>query len=207
MAARSSRDFPVDLHQGVLVNEHLLGKGRQPDELHARVPACESQPRRRFGGAAQAGLPAESRASGQAPLALPTKASRKADDVVPRLDVGDVGADGLDHARALVAKDSRTLEGIRPLQVVQIAVAQAGGSHPDQDLPWPGPIDAHLFDRQLPGAFEQHGGLHGSPFASAVAITIGPKGRERPQVRWRADPRRPRRDRVLWALDAPAQPG
>ena len=85
-------------------------KVARPDELHARFPAGESQTAARLvGRPRQTVLPAQGRASGQAPLALPAEPGRKGDDVVPRLHVGDVGADGLHDPRALVTQDGRTL--------------------------------------------------------------------------------------------------
>ncbi len=96
----------ADLHDGVLVDEHLLGEGRQVEELvHGRAIG-PGQARRRSTG--RGGLGALSHRStgrpGEARLAVAAEHRQAGDDVVARADVGDLVADGLDDAGRLVAE-------------------------------------------------------------------------------------------------------
>ena len=63
--------------------------------------------------------------------------------MIAGLDVVHHRADRFDHARRLVAEHRRARERILALHEVQVAVAQAGGSRPDQDFPgaWFGDVE------------------------------------------------------------------
>src|SRR5204863_4518783 len=99
----------VDAHDGVLVQQHLLGITGNADELADRL-AVLRQPRRRCvrpgddAAGAQIGMTAE------ALLALAAKAGEAGDDMVADTHAGDARADRLDDAGALMAEHDRAVE-------------------------------------------------------------------------------------------------
>src|SRR3712207_5315199 len=97
-----------DLHQGVLVDQHHLGEGRETQELVDRG-AIPRQSRRLIILSGQPLTVAEDRAAGEAVLTAAAKDREAADDVVTRLDMGDVGADCLDDPGRLVTRHRRQI--------------------------------------------------------------------------------------------------
>ena len=87
-------------------------------------------------------------------LAVATRRQEGEDDVVADLEAGDVGAEFLDDAGALVAADDRS-PGQRDVTGVHVvvAVADAGGGELDPHLTRRGRIDLDFLDTPTgPGA-------------------------------------------------------
>ena len=72
-------------------------------------------------------LAAQVRAPAQAVVAVAAEHREARDDVVARLHVGDVLADGLDDAGRLMARHRRVMVRVLALHEVEVAVAQPGG--------------------------------------------------------------------------------
>ena len=68
--------------------------------------------------------------------------------MVARLEIGDFGADLLDHARRLMAENHRQRMGVQPLDEVQIGMAQATHRGAHQNLARLGLARADLLDHQ-----------------------------------------------------------
>ena len=85
--------------------------------------------------------------------------------MVAGFDRRHLGADPLDHTRALVPQDDRPVERKPPdpIDDVQIAVAHPGRHGPRQDLAPPRLVDVDLFDRQRGMHLAKNGGgsFHG----------------------------------------------
>ena len=97
------RHVVVDLHERVLVHEHLLGVGGEVGELVDGLALPRELGRIRL-GAHRPGL-AEVRLAGEAVVAVPAEHRQTGDDVVARLELADLEADLLDDAGGLVAED------------------------------------------------------------------------------------------------------
>src|SRR5262249_4129038 len=103
------RQIGVDLHDRVLVQEHALGVARDADELPERL-ARLGQPRRGRVRARHDAAGAEVRVPVQALRTRAAEAGEAGDYVIARAHRRDVGADGLDDPRALVAQHDRSVE-------------------------------------------------------------------------------------------------
>src|SRR6267142_2404151 len=155
------RQVGIDLHDRVLVEQHVLGVARDADELADRSALLRQARRAGFGprdeaGDAEVGMPA------QALLATAAEAGETGHHVIPGAHGRHVGSDGLHHARALMAQDDRAVQR-KPAEAVhdvQIAVADAGRGGANQDLAAPGLVDFDGFDRQRLLDFAKNGGLH-----------------------------------------------
>jgi len=147
------------LHERVLVDDHLLGKRRQVEEL-VEVLALPGQPLGDAGRHLHLGCLADREVAAQAELAVAAEHRQARDDVVAGLDVGDVLADRLDDAGRLVPQHHRHRRRVGALDEVQVAVAEARGGGPDQDL---APLrlgDRDVLDRHRLARSVQDGGLH-----------------------------------------------
>src|SRR5436305_8152658 len=101
--------------------------------------------------------------------------------MITRLDMGDVGTDGLDDSRRLVTHHHRRRVRLFALDVVQVAVTYARGRRPYQDLVAPRRIDGDVVDLQRRRDAVEDGRLHGRdctylrraipPAAAAGAVT------------------------------------
>ena len=148
----------ADLHQGVLVHDHLLGERGEVREL-VDGPAVRGgqQPRGVLGGLEHL---AERHAPDEAVLALAAEDGEARDHVVAGLDVGDRVSHRLDHPRRLVPEDHRELVGVRAVHEVQIAVAHPGGRGAHEHLPRPRLRDRDLLDLERLSDLPQDGCPH-----------------------------------------------
>ena len=94
---------------------------------------------------------------------------REGDDVVARLDVGDVTADLSHHA--LVPENGRHGDVELTVDEVQVAVAEPSRGHLDHDLARPGRVEHDFLDHELPGVLIQHRGSHGCT-SSVVGLVL-----------------------------------
>jgi hypothetical protein len=79
--------------------------------------------------------------------------------VVADRERGDAGADGLDHAGALVAEDARRVPaGIGAGRGIQVGVADAAGDEPDERLARLGLGELDLLDGERLPELLEHGG-------------------------------------------------
>jgi hypothetical protein len=99
--------------------------------------------------------------AGETLLAGAAEDGEAADDVIARLNVGDLVADGLDDAGGLVAEDGGGGMRVGALYEVEVAVADAAGGGADDDLVGDRLVELDVLDREgLLGAVEE-GGFHG----------------------------------------------
>ena len=143
----------ADLHEGVLVDQHLLGEGAEVGEL-AEFRAFLGQPRLVGGTPPDFGFLAERHVSRQAVFAMAAEHGQAGDDVVAGLDVANRGTDLLDDPRRLVAEDAGHGAGIGAVEEVHVRVTDASRRRADQHLPRAGLVDLDLFDI--------HPGIHGA---------------------------------------------
>ena len=165
------RDVGVDAHDRVLVQQHLLGVGRDVDELAHRL-AAQRQAR---GLALLAGDDAVAAHIGMAREALRAGAAepREAgDDMVADAHGGHLAADRLDHPGALVAQDDRPVErpAADPIDDVKVAVADAGRDRAHQHLARHRLVEVDLFDGQGLVRLPEHRGLDLHGFSSRRRI-------------------------------------
>ena len=132
-------------------------------------------------------------------VALAAAAHQGGDHPVARLDAGDPGADLLDQAGGLVAEHRRQLSAPGPVDVVDVAVADAAGADVDADLAGLRRVDLDVLDAQrrtelvadsgphrllLHGRFERPDGRGGAtPLACAEAGSACPRPRDQPPAR------------------------
>jgi hypothetical protein len=176
------RHLRRDLHQGVLVHEHLLGVAGDVGELVDRR-AVHPQLGRLGLGVARRAVGTEVRLPGQALVALAAVDGEAGDHVVARLDVGHVRADRLDDTRGLVAEDGGRGEGVVAVDEVQVAVADAGADGADEHLVGERLVDLHLFDRERLLRAVEDGGFHGGLLRELTVLfddgasVLPPRGR------------------------------
>ena len=105
---------------------------------------------------------AEVRMAAEALRTGAAEAGQAGDDVIADPHRGDVLADRLDDAGALVAQHEGPIEREAAVAVddVQIAVADAGGNGADQHLAAPRLVDVDLLDRQRLVHLAEDGGCH-----------------------------------------------
>ena len=113
------RHVAPDGDAGVLVHQHLLGKGRQAQHLlHGRAGRADA---RFFVGAAFGlGADAARQMAGDAMLAVAAKHRQASDHVITWLDGAHLGADLLDDARRLVAQDAGQRRRVDAVDEVQV---------------------------------------------------------------------------------------
>ena len=143
------RDFRIDAHDGVLVQQHVVGVTADGGEQAQRLAVL----RHARGGGIIARDDAAGAEIGMASEALRTgaaEAGQAGDDVIADAHGGDVLAHRLDDAGAFMAEQEGAVEREAAVAVdhVQIAVADAGGDRAHQDLAAPRLVDVHLLDRQ-----------------------------------------------------------
>ena len=126
------RHLVLELQQRLLGKEHLLGEPADARELVDR-DAVLGQRRAEAGGAGGPVL-AHVRTTGRARRTQSARGRRAHDHLVARPEVGDVGTDGFDDARRLVAQHRRHADRERALDAVQVAVAQPRGIRVHQYL-------------------------------------------------------------------------
>ncbi|MCY1219918.1 hypothetical protein D9M72_319120 [compost metagenome] len=155
-------------HQRVLMDQHLLGKGRQVQELVHRPALAAHQARLLAFAAAGIGLGAQRQVAGQAMLAVAAVGRQAGDHMVAGLDRAHFGADLLDHARGLVAQDRRHRVRIGAVQEMQVRVAHAHGGGAHQHLARAGLADGNVFDHQRGLGLMQDSGFHEAPLRQAT---------------------------------------
>ena len=120
---------------------------------------------------------AEGRPSSLAELAAAAGGPEEHDDVVAGSHRGDSGADLFDDAGALMAEDAGERDGQIAVHEVVVAVADAGGRDPDQDLPMARPVELDLLNPQrLFGLVKDHSLHSSSPPESLPAVTTTQRG-------------------------------
>ena len=121
---------------------------------------------------------------GQARLARAARLERQ-HDVVADLDAGDVGADGLDHAGALVAADDRRGRDRALAARQHVGVAHAGADDAHEQLVGPRVGQLDLLDRVrlVLGAQDGGGDLHEVLEARRKGIRTNGAGRARARRR------------------------
>ena len=126
------RHVLANLHDGVLMHEHVLGKRGEVVELVHQL-AVLAEARRLAGGAVHVlGALAVDEMPGDAGFAVTAEDRETGDDMVPRADVPDLVADRLHHSCRLVPEDAGKVSGVESLDNVQIAVTHAGSGDPHQ---------------------------------------------------------------------------
>src|SRR5262245_14985353 len=146
------------LHQPALVDQHLLGVGREIGELVDR----RALPRqlRRFVGRPDGPALAEVRAPGQAVLAVAAEDREARDDVVTGLELRHVRADRFDDPRRLVPEDGGRRERVEAFDEVEIAVADAARHRAHQHFARDGLGDVDVLDRELFVRTVEDGSFH-----------------------------------------------
>ena len=114
------------------------------------------------------GLLAPGRVAGVAAVADAAVGDRADDDVVARLGAGDLVADRLDDAGALVAHHRRSGPRDGAVDDADVAVADAGGDDPHQDLVRPGLAYLDVV-ADLCGCAVENDGTHGGYASLGVA--------------------------------------
>src|SRR5262249_16899110 len=109
----------------------------------------------------------------QAVLAFAAEHRDAGDDMVARLDVGDVRADGEHHAGGFVAQHARAGARIEAFHVVQVAVADAGKGGADQHLVGRRLVELDLLDaeRLVDLVHDGGGGFHRATSQASLAAT------------------------------------
>ena len=153
------RHLRRDPHGRRLVHEQLLREARHVQEL-VHLGAAAVQPRRLARRARRVRRRAQVRAAPQAAVAAAAGRRQAGDDVVAGREAVDLAADLEHHAGRLVAEDGRPRDVEHAAQVVEVAVAQAGGRGRDQQLVRADPPDVDVLDAQALGALVQHCSLH-----------------------------------------------
>ena len=144
-------------HQRPFVDQHAVGE--RPDVRHRadRAPVGGEEPR-----PLAAGPPRRVRVRAHERLTLLATCARAAaddeagDDMVADGDRLDSGADRFDHADRLVAEQHRPRPGEHPVEVVEVAVAQARRQCAHRDLARPRRVDVDLGDDEEVGSVIEH---------------------------------------------------
>jgi hypothetical protein len=80
--------------------------------------------------------------------------------MVARTDGAHAFADGLHHSGGFVPQDDRERKRQISLDVMEVAVADAGRGDPDLDLAGPRPLQLHGLDGERLSHLVQNGGAH-----------------------------------------------
>ena len=158
------RRLGVDLRQGDLRHHRVLGEGRAAHEVADPV-AVARDPGGAVGKEALVLLLADRHAEVgpgvEAVDALAALGREEGDDVVAGGEGGDVGADPLDDAGALVAEHGRRVaRGVGAGGGVEVGVADAAGDEADEHLAGPRLGQLDLLDRERLPELLQHRGAH-----------------------------------------------
>ena len=89
--------------------------------------------------------------AGEAVAARTAEAADTRDDVVAGRDVGDLLADGLDHAGRLVAEHRRKAARVQALHEVEVGVAQTRGDGAHEHLARTDRAELDVVDDELAG--------------------------------------------------------
>ncbi|MNS80900.1 hypothetical protein D3C72_1145970 [compost metagenome] len=162
------RHVTADRHQRVFVDQHLLGKGRQVQELVHRAALACHQARLLALAAARIGLGAQRQVAGQAVLAVAAVGRQTGDDMVAGPDRADLCANLLDHTRGLVAEDSRHRVRVGAIEEMQVRMAHAHGGGAHQHFARAGLADGNIFDHQRGLGLMQDSGFHEAPLRQAM---------------------------------------
>ncbi len=106
------------------------------------------------------GVGAQHGASGGAVVAGAAEHGQAGHHMIARLDVGDIGADLLDHAGGFVPQHRGQRMRIKPLHEMQVGVAEPGDTGADQHLARSRLLQADVLDDQRGMRSVQNGGLH-----------------------------------------------
>ena len=167
------RNVLGDLRDGVFVDEHPLGEGRDVEEL-GDVRAGAAQPLRLTATTAGAALAAQHHPAGGAVFTRAAEDRQAGDDVVAGLDIGDVRADLQDHAGSLVADDRGHPGAVFALHVVQIAVADTRRSGLDEDLAGSDDVMVDVVDDdEIAGGRFEYRSLHNDSLGGCPAPPPG----------------------------------
>ena len=137
-------DVRLDLHEGVLVDQHPLRVGREAG--HLRHPGALPAQRRFVAGAAQRTLHAEERFAAEAAVAVPAEDREAGDHAVARREHRHVLTDRLDDSGALVAEHRRGDHRVEAVDEVQVGVADAARAGTDDDLAAARLVEVDLLD-------------------------------------------------------------
>ena len=155
------------------MDEHLLGVGREVEELVDQVAVLREARRLAGDALGEGGVLAAVRVAAEAHIAVAAEDRQAADDVIARLDVGHFLADLLNDAGGLVAEDGGRREHPQTLDEVQVGVADAAGDGADEYLAAAGLIDVDVVDLEwLAGAVED-GGFHGGSLVVSCWLLVG----------------------------------
>jgi hypothetical protein len=178
------RDVLVDLHQRVLMHQHLLGKTRTVGEPGDFLAAHHhTGPLIRF---ALSRYPVDALVggAGEAHRAMAAEDRDTRDDVVARGEVRDLFAHRLDDTGGLMTENDRGRHRHQPFHDAQIAVAYAAGHQPHQHLAAMGRVDVDLFDlERLAHSIKNRCFHFDPPDGSQACLVIGkPRSRPRPAI-------------------------
>jgi hypothetical protein len=154
------RHLHVDLHERVLVHQHLLGVRGEVGELVHGLAVPGELRRLRLG--TDGACLAEKRLAGEAVLALAAEHRQAGDHVIARRELRDLGADRLDDAGCLVPEDGRRRERVEAVDEVQVAVANARGHRPHADFPAARRVDVDGLDGERLVGSVKDGSVHGN---------------------------------------------
>ena len=167
------RHVAGDLHERVLVDEHLLGKRRQMEELLDDFPVGSVQTGRLARSPHQLGVLVL--AQRQVPVgalrAVTAECRQAGDDVITRLDVADHRPDGFDDAGRLVPEHGRALIGVLALHEVQVAVAETSRDGANENLSRSRLTDLDVFDLEMARDVVENSGAHLPNVCAPVLLT------------------------------------
>src|SRR5881396_3856101 len=150
------RHAGVDRDRGLLAHHGAVCERRRVRKLIRGLAVQRERPGvLGTGGVAAFGGPAD--LAGGAATAV---GERREDDRVALLHGRHAGADGVHHARALVAEDDGRGVGDRAVDHAQVRVTEAGGADRDLDLAGTRVAEAHLLDGDRLAGGAEDGGLH-----------------------------------------------
>ena len=157
------------------VHEHPFGERCQPDEL-VQLPAVDGQSRRLpcWSGAQSPTVGAEVGATPETDVALAAAHREACDHVVTRRELLHLAADGLHHAGCLVPQDTGCRDRPGTVDEVQVAVAQARGRRPHENLVRTGGVDRDLLDAQAARPGVEHCCRHGCAHRGSPAFAVRP---------------------------------
>jgi hypothetical protein len=154
------RDVVGDLQNGAFVQEHPLGKGAEVGKLIETFALLRE-------ARALVAAPLTVRAPGaqmwpsqQALRAVAAIDRRARDNMIARLEPGDLAADRLDDTGRLMAEDRRRLRRQCAMQAMQIAMAHSARHGANQDLARTRLVDLHLFDGERLFECTKNRGFH-----------------------------------------------
>ena len=80
--------------------------------------------------------------------------------MIADVDVANIGPDGFDDPSTFVTEDQRPRSVQGAVEIVVVAVAQACGDRPHQDLTADGSVVSDIGDVEQVGIVTQYGGTH-----------------------------------------------